>query len=249
MLFAVLAGSWAFTSLYLRYVVAALFVFAAILCFRRARRTFGRSTPGWRMKASFAVLVPFAILDALAIASYLPPLTATDVSFPLRGGSYAVIQGGDSVVTNPFHAMSDNGLALDIVRLNGYGNRAAGPAPEALEDYAIFGDTVLSPCGGTVDSARNDVPDFPPGNPDTKNASGNFVIVRCAGVEILLAHMRRGSVTVAAGAPVTRGQPLGQVGNSGYTLEPHLHIGATRRGVPTNLTFDGRTLSVNSTVR
>lgn len=107
---------------------------------------------------------------------------------------------------------------------------------------------MLSPCAGNVVSTRNDVPDNPPGNPDRQATSGNFVIAHCAGVEILLAHFRRGSIVVAAGEPVGLRQPLGQVGNSGYTLEPHLHIGATRDGVASALTFDGRALSVNSTV-
>jgi murein DD-endopeptidase MepM/ murein hydrolase activator NlpD len=46
---------------------------------------------------------------------------------------------------------------------------------------------------------------------------------------VLLAHMRRGSVQVAGGERVSVGDPLGRVGNSGNTDEPHLHISAQRR--------------------
>ncbi|MBO9474476.1 M23 family metallopeptidase [Shimia sp. R10_1] len=37
-------------------------------------------------------------------------------------------------------------------------------------------------------------------------------------------HMKRGSVSVATGDKVTRGQPLGEIGLSGRTQFPHLHI-------------------------
>jgi murein DD-endopeptidase MepM/ murein hydrolase activator NlpD len=58
---------------------------------------------------------------------------------------------------------------------------------------------------------------------------------------VLLAHLQHGSVAVATGDPVTVGDPIGRVGNSGNTTEPHLHIHAfdprTGEGVP--IRFDG----------
>ena len=39
----------------------------------------------------------------------------------------------------------------------------------------------------------------------------------------LLAHLRKGSVTVKTGGRVTQGQIIGRCGNSGNTSEPHLH--------------------------
>ena len=44
--------------------------------------------------------------------------------------------------------------------------------------------------------------------------------------------MRRGSVRVRADDRVYQGQPIGTVGNSGNTGEPHLHIHAQRPGTP-----------------
>lgn len=40
----------------------------------------------------------------------------------------------------------------------------------------------------------------------------------------LLAHLRRGSITVARGERVRTGQLQGAVGNSGNSLVPHLHF-------------------------
>ena len=39
-----------------------------------------------------------------------------------------------------------------------------------------------------------------------------------------MAHLKHGSVTVRVGDVVRRGQPLAEVGNSGHTNEPHLHL-------------------------
>lgn len=51
---------------------------------------------------------------------------------------------------------------------------------------------------------------------------GVMVMIECDGVDILLAHLQRGSVSVNAGDSVIVGDFLGLVGNSGNTTEPHL---------------------------
>jgi murein DD-endopeptidase MepM/ murein hydrolase activator NlpD len=67
-------------------------------------------------------------------------------------------------------------------------------------------------------------------------------------VQVLLAHMKQGSITVKAGETVHTGDPIGQVGNSGNTTEPHLHIharvgGDLRKitsGTAIPISYDGR---------
>jgi len=152
------------------------------------------------------------------------------------------------VVTNPFHALSGSKLALDLVRLNPLGNRATGIAPRALEDNEIFGDAVHSPCDGTVAVVRDTVPDNAPGSINTEYPEGNYIVVRCADVEVLMAHLRHGSISASAGEAMPSGRPLGQVGNSGNTLEPHLHVEARKDGARVCLVFDSRRLSLNSVV-
>jgi len=240
--FASLAGPWAFTSYYLRYVVPVLYGLAVVYSWRRARGKTGR------LALSVPVLVLFAGLDIAVGLSQFPPRESFNVPFPLAAGEYYVLQGGNSLVTNSFHASVGSTLALDIVRLNAFGNRAKGIAPRALGDYQIFGDTVYSPCAGTVAAAQGGRPDHPPGESDPGHVNGNHVVLRCGDVEVLLAHMRQGSVLVSAGGAVALGQAVGKVGNSGYSMEPHLHIGAKRGGQEVGLVFDNRQLSVNSTV-
>lgn len=60
--------------------------------------------------------------------------------------------------------------------------------------------------------------------PPFSNLGGNYVILDCGGVYPLYAHLRRGSVRVRPGQRVAAGEPLGAVGNSGSSLQPHLHF-------------------------
>jgi hypothetical protein len=56
------------------------------------------------------------------------------------------------------------------------------------------------------------------------------VILQCGSTWVVLGHLQKGSVQVAAGQHLDQGQRLGRVGNTGNTGEPHLHIRAQRPG-------------------
>jgi hypothetical protein len=90
---------------------------------------------------------------------------------------------------------------------------------------------------------------------ETGNGDGYAdLVIACHGVEVVLAHLRSGSVAVAEGERVTVGDVLGRVGNSGNTTQPHLHIHAERGGLPGEIldgqgvpiTFGGRFLVRNA---
>lgn len=53
---------------------------------------------------------------------------------------------------------------------------------------------------------------------------GNYVILNCGEVFPLYAHLQNGSVLVRPGDIVEPGDVLGRVGNSGASLQPHLHF-------------------------
>lgn len=53
---------------------------------------------------------------------------------------------------------------------------------------------------------------------------GNYVILKCGDVFPLYAHLRNGSVRVSPGDTVRVGDALGRVGNSGASIQPHLHF-------------------------
>src|SRR5487761_2241030 len=53
---------------------------------------------------------------------------------------------------------------------------------------------------------------------------GNYVILKCGDVYPLYAHLKKDSVCVRPGDIVRSGDQLGLVGNSGSSLQPHLHF-------------------------
>jgi len=101
---------------------------------------------------------------------------------------------------------------------------------------------------GRVVLAVDGLPDMQVPEMDREHMAGNHVLLRCAEADVLLGHLRPGSVQVHPGATVTTGTWLGSVGNSGNTGEPHLHVhaqrpgsvGAPLSGDPLPILFDGR---------
>jgi hypothetical protein len=231
LLFVFLTARWDFTSYYLRFAWPLLLVIAA-------SKSYGRIGLGeGHPKASG--LVMSAVLDLIflgfslvALRGYTAPEQALQLASPLKGGTYYVGGGGNARLINNHQAHEAQRFALDIVRLNAYGNRATGLAPRELAAYAIFGDTVYSPCAGRVVRALDGLPDLRPPERDEGNLAGNHVVLACGGAKVVLAHLKQGSVAVTLGVDVGQGEVLGQVGNSGSTSQPHVHLHAERGGEP-----------------
>lgn len=260
LLYIVVAGRWDWFSYGLRVLVPVAFLLAIGRSWRkvrqrpRVRRLRPRELPGLMLVFALFVALSYAAVQALGGYSYQGDTLR--LAFPLRAGVYYVGGGGASRFINHHHALPPQAYALDILRLNPWGARARGISPVELTRYAIFGDTLFAPCSGPVLTAMDGLPDLPIGQRDTAHLAGNHVLLGCGGAKVVLAHLLRGSVRVRTGERVGTGQPLGQVGNSGNTSEPHLHIHAERGGTPAGIldgvgipvTFDGRFLVRNSLV-
>jgi murein DD-endopeptidase MepM/ murein hydrolase activator NlpD len=95
-----------------------------------------------------------------------------------------------------------------------------------LANYYVYGRTVRAPAAGTVRSESNAMPDSPIGTTRAvSNSCGNHVVIEVAPDEFLfLCHLQPGSIAVRAGDRVGARQPVGRVGNSGKSTEPHLHL-------------------------
>lgn len=67
---------------------------------------------------------------------------------------------------------------------------------------------------------------FPPATAadDFRPLAGNFVMVQGDVGVAFYAHLRNGSIGVREAQSVAEGAPLGEVGNSGNTTMPHLHL-------------------------
>lgn len=90
---------------------------------------------------------------------------------------------------------------------------------------------VLAAADGIVKKARNDQPDHDGGriNTDPVRASkvecGNGVTIEHEnGWRTFYCHMRQGSVVVEEGQAVSKGEKLGEIGQSGLADFPHVHL-------------------------
>ena len=231
----------------------------------------------WRPEGRFArvELVVAALFVAGAGAFLVQSLDArraTDarainLSFPLRGGTYYVANGGNALLANTHIAtVNDDRLrdyrgqsyAVDLVRLDDHGLRASGVLPADLGRYVSLGEPVLAPCSGPVVAVENSAPDATPPLTDRERLAGNFIFLDCGSAHVLLAHLMQGSVSLKPGERVIAGQTIGTIGNSGNSDEPHLHVHAQMATTgtrslfdarPVPMTFEGRALARNDVIR
>ncbi|PQZ59332.1 MULTISPECIES: M23 family metallopeptidase [Bacillus] len=162
----------------------------------------------------------FANIGGLAYPVDIESMTPkVVVRFPLNKRAL-VGWGGDRLEKN-YHVIKPNERwAYDILI------PPAEVKSNKLKDYGIYGADVLAPASGTVVSINNDEKDLVPGSDDFQSMAGNHIYIQLdeTGTFLFLAHLKKGSIKVKEGQHVNEGEVLAQVGNSGSSSEPHLHI-------------------------
>lgn len=264
-----MTGIWAFPPWWAVHVLFTLLVTSALFALakgRQQRQLWPNAMMGWVSLASFAAFGLYAANESrVALAAIQAPTGRSfALSSPLGPGVYLVANGGTAPSINAHATLLDQSVAqhrpywgtahgVDLVALDRWGLRADGIMPAEPGRYVIFGRSVIAPCTGEVITAVNGLPDLLVPQVDHVHLAGNHVILRCQGADILLGHFRNGSLLVKAGQTLVVGQPIAQVGNSGNTSEPHLHISAMQpgtpdapfSGAPIPITVDGRYLVRN----
>ncbi len=106
----------------------------------------------------------------------------------------------------------------------------------ALPSQAVAqaGVDVLAAAPGVVRATRNGVADHwrdaPMQFPEGQDCGNGLVLDHGGGWETQYCHLKQGSVTVKPGQRVVMGTVLGQVGMSGKTQFPHLHLSVRHDG-------------------
>ncbi|QFU07792.1 Peptidase family M23 [Rhodobacteraceae bacterium THAF1] len=107
----------------------------------------------------------------------------------------------------------------------------------ALPSLAMMegGVPVRAAAPGTITGVRDELPDIPADAPyapdlDGRDCGNGVVVDHGGGWETQYCHMKQGSVAVAAGDTVSLTTVLGQVGLSGRTQFPHLHLSVRKDG-------------------
>ena len=234
-------GRWDFLSYFLQYIFLFLLFVATIKALMNFKRLILFDTKklwGWTKFAGqilFSILMIWGCFEL--ISGFSTHEKGIDIAFPLRDGFIG--QGGNSELLNYHHSdTTSQQYALDIVKLNARGMSARGFLPENLNNYAIYGDTIFSPCDGKIVIKKDGLDNLPPGVADNLNPAGNHIILEYDHNLILMAHMMKNSIIVSAGDLVKKGQPIARAGNSGRTTSPHLHIHAIA-GTDTNKILHG----------
>ncbi|MGM0766693.1 MAG: M23 family metallopeptidase [Pseudomonadota bacterium] len=240
------------------------YAYGLLLALIGATHLFRKGVPGtgvWRASAASSVVILAVAVLALpggylawhAIKGrVLPAETVVDLAPPFPPGHYLIAHGGSAPMINAhlktldqtverFRPWRGQSKALDIFRIGPLGFHKNGWQPTDPARYTTFGVPVLSPCGGEVALVVDGIEDMPVPEMDRDHMAGNYVAINCGDFFAILAHLRQGSIAVVTGDRVTTGDLLGQMGNSGNSSEPHLHLHA-QKGLPEAAPLSGEPL-------
>ncbi|HEX5493093.1 MAG TPA: M23 family metallopeptidase [Mycobacteriales bacterium] len=163
---------------------------------------------------------------------------------PVSGRWLALNSPAGKVPSHGVHAYGQT-YALDVVHDPTDRPRPAfgwWPPARRAEHFPAFGRPVLAPADGTVVRVHDRERDHWSRNSwlalpyllveaslrellGPGRILGNHLVIDIGdGRYVVMAHLRRRSVRVAAGDPVIAGQRLASCGNSGNSTEPHLHF-------------------------
>ncbi len=94
-----------------------------------------------------------------------------------------------------------------------------------IRDYFCFGQAVMAASDGIVQETIDGIPDNSIGEMNLDNNWGNSIIIKHAErLYSKVSHLKMGSVKVAKGSYVKKGEIIAAVGNSGRSPVPHLHF-------------------------
>jgi len=254
MVFLWVTARWEIPSIYLRNFFPFLFVLALIFSYKRIRpstEVVSKFTKTLNLSINGIIFIVLAVMSTFALSGYFVSTEKVDLASPLRDGDFIVLHGGGRPFINAHAKISPQNYAIDIVAINEWGMRAKTiQGGDRLEDYEIFGENIYAPCEATVLVVVDGLKDQIPPKTDPKHPAGNHLLLDCGDFEILLAHLKNHTITVAVGDKITIDEIVGEVGNTGNTSEPHLHIHAEQggkmntilngKGIP--FTIDGRFL-------
>lgn len=160
---------------------------------------------------------------------------AVTLGAPLRGGPWVAIhdpawaRGHRRVVyAMGGRARTPGRFAVDWVKLDARGRKSARDTGATTDAYS-HGEDVLAVADGTVVHVRADLPERDrldaPADHRLETGSGNHVALDLGGGRYAFyGHLRPGSVRVAPGQRVRRGDKIAEVGFSGSASDPQLHF-------------------------
>lgn len=159
-------GQWLILPWYTPVIYAGLFLLAMLRSLRGWESL--PAFPGGALRIAGTAIIGALLVLTLALATYIltgrrTPPDAVELSFPLRNGTYLVVNGGGNELINAHYKTLEEGrfrswrgqsYSVDIEQLNGLGLRGRGLLPKKLTAYEIFGEPLYAPCSGEVIVAK-----------------------------------------------------------------------------------------------
>ncbi|MGA7053052.1 MAG: M23 family metallopeptidase [Mycobacterium sp.] len=182
-------------------------------------------------------------IDTLGAPFDISAGTPRVIGPPLRGSNWVALNGccdpgwphRDAILPANMRLNNSQRFAIDWKRTNDQGDFYIGDNTKN-ESYVDYGTPVYAVADGTVTSTEDDMDANVPGvlpasDPllaaklTVENIDGNHVIIDLGGgVYAMYAHFVKGSLLVKPGDKVKRGQQIAQLGNTGNSNAPHLHL-------------------------
>lgn len=257
-------GVWSMTTVaFMRYPLLLSFFVVLFKSSRNLKRRAYVGTTSVKAATGYAINIALCLFFSWEVLycswGRICPKNAISLEFPLKEKArFSVIHGGTNLLINHHSPNKAQKFALDIVQVNHLGFRAKSN-PKTVEDFAVFASVVSSPSNGVVVESIDAFEDLRPSEMDPDHPAGNHLAIQIDGADdlvVLLAHLKKGSLLVQKGDVVKKGQPVAQVGNTGNTSEPHLHIHCVKgsdgeflfsgEGIP--MKFNGRFLVRNDRI-
>lgn len=141
-------------------------------------------------------------------------------------GRWFVGQGGDTANVNHHMSVRAQWFGVDFAKVGGAsGRELARGTPSKIDDFYSWGAVVRAPANGKIVALVETLPDNALGTKDAGHPAGNHVVIKVAERRfVFLAHLQRGTVALAVGQRVKRGDRIGLCGNSGNSDFPHVHM-------------------------
>ncbi len=173
-----------------------------------------------------AIFLQAAASEVVAQDGFAAPTCAKKYSFYPQGGNFF----GDLFPTN--FVDLDNSTGIQDWHCGNYtydGHRGIDTDILGFAAQAV-GVPIFAALDGTVVEAHDGEPDM---NTQGQNVPANYVkLDHGDGHTTTYLHMKRNSVAVSVGQPVTAGQQIGLTGSSGQSTAPHLHFQSELNGAP-----------------
>lgn len=173
---------------------------------------------------------------------------------PVEGGPWVAVRGPSntsghrrSLIALDGESRLSQRFAVDLALLGSDGRLFRGHG-KRNEDWYGYRQPVMAAQCGTVVRVHAGFTDHAPGPREASNfgtrahSAGNTVIVE-EGPEqyAIYAHLRQNSIRVKEGQRISEGEIIGQIGNSGHSLAPHLHFHLASR--PDSFASEGLSFS------